>query len=242
MRFKFRRALAVLVAVFAMSAVAAASASAALPELVNKEGKTLVKNQFSGTMIIEKGGLYAPVEIQMPKWKIYCEEERELTVTGKFTGLKTGEVTFPLKRCKGGELGGGCISKGAGEKEIVLPFSLTLVYTNKAKKEVALLYTLKENVVLVCSGTHYNMSGAILVPIPSTDVNKLITVKEHINLAAGPLEGQRDEQGTKQYENEKGERVETSIKVEVEKGSGPGTAGVAFDQETLFEEEVEFKA
>ena len=36
-----------VVAVCVMSAIVAASASAALPELVNKEGKALVKNKFT---------------------------------------------------------------------------------------------------------------------------------------------------------------------------------------------------
>ena len=47
MRIISRRVFLVLVAVCVMSVVGVASASAALPELVNKEGKALVKDKFS---------------------------------------------------------------------------------------------------------------------------------------------------------------------------------------------------
>src|ERR1700683_2946962 len=127
MRIVSRRMFVVLVAVCVMSVVGVAGASAALPELVNKEGKALVKNKFSArASSVVLRSPYASEE------KVDCEQT---AVTGDFSGLKTGETTFTLKTCRGGPLGGKCTGKGrevAGE--IIAPFSLTLVYTNKAAK------------------------------------------------------------------------------------------------------------
>jgi hypothetical protein len=240
MRIISRRVFVVLVAVCVMSAVGVAGASAALPELVNKEGKALVKDKFSAKITGAKA-----VEFYTD-WsggvKFECETAG---VAGDFSGLKTGEATFTLKTCKeDAGVGGKCTGWENGKKrevagEMVIPFSLTLVYTKKASKELALLFSLKETSSFVCAGSEFKLHGGFLVPIPQGNVNKLLEVGKDLYLDARYMTSGDGEQEVKQYENEKGEKVETYLKVSQE-----GTevnSPVSFELETAFEEAVEFK-
>jgi hypothetical protein len=238
MRIISRRVFVVLVAVCVMSAVGVASASAALPELVNKEGKALVKDKFSAEEISRvefytdwSGGV-----------KFECEKA---AVAGDFNGLKTGEATFTLKTCKeDAGVGGKCTGWENGKHrevagEIVIPFSLTLVYTKKASKELALLFNLKETSSFVCGGSEFKLHGGFLVPIPQGDVNKLLEVGKGPFLDARYTTSGEGEQEVKQYENEKGEKVETYLKVSEEKDEVPSP--VSFEMRAAFEEAMEFK-
>jgi hypothetical protein len=238
MRFKSSRVLLVLVAVFALSAVAAASASAALPEIVNKEGKALVKDKFSVSGDEER---FQAVDFHINdvgKIQIYCEKT---AVTGKFGGLKTGETTFTLKSCKGDEKCTGVTETGEKRPvgEIVIPFSLTLVYTDKASKELALLFKPPEGLLITCNGTEYRMYGGFLVPIEQDDVNYLLKVGEKLWLNPKWGGGQKP----KQYENEKGEKVETYLKISAgtEKEALESEVSFSTSMGAIFEEEVEFK-
>src|SRR5580700_6042846 len=56
MRSMFRNVLVAIVAVLALSAVASATASAALPEIVNSKGEALIKKKFTGEVKGTKGG------------------------------------------------------------------------------------------------------------------------------------------------------------------------------------------
>jgi hypothetical protein len=229
MRFKFASALAVLVVAFAISAVAAASASAALPELVNKEGKALVKNKFAGKLPeVEQTIRF----VAGRSHKLWCEAG---TVAGDFSGLKAGEETFALTNCK--DSGGKCFeSNGELHNNLTIPFSLTLVYLSKASKELALLLTLHETFSAKCGGGTASISGDFLVPIPSYAVNKLRGVTEYLRL--NPREASSGKQEVKQYENEKGEKVETHLKLNLGEEE---ECSVQFETETLFEEAAEFK-
>jgi hypothetical protein len=240
MRIVSRRVFLVLVAVCVMSAVGVAGASAALPELVNKEGKALVKNKFSAKI----QGSEKSVEFYTD-WagevKFYCGAA---AVTGEFSGLKTGEATFTLTKCKGGALGGKCTGWEKGKErevagEMVIPFSLTLVYTSKASKGLALLFSLKENSSFVCSGSEFKLHGGFLVPIPQGNVNKLLEVGKDLRLDAQYTVSGHGEQEIKQYENEKGEKVETYLKIS--EGEDEVPSPVSFEMEAPFEEAAEFK-
>jgi hypothetical protein len=232
MRFKSSRVLVVLLAVFAMSAVAAASASAALPELVNKEGKALVKNKL--TTEIEKGeGAVTFKETTANQFSVECGTA---AVTGKFTGLKAGETTYTLTNCKG--LGGKCTEAGKATGEMVFPFSLSLVYTSKASKELALLFTLHEGVSFACEGVKFTILGSFLVPIPGYDTNKLFATREYLRLEA--KESGRGIQQVTKYENEKGEKVETYLEIS-QAGAENHQTSARFEADSLFEEGWEFK-
>ena len=236
MRIISRRVFVVLVAVCVMSVVGVAGASAALPELVNKEGKALVKDKFSAKITGAKA-----VEFYTD-WsggvKFECEKA---AVAGDFNGLKTGEATFTLKTCKeDAGVGGKCTGKGrevAGE--IVIPFSLTLVYTKKASKELALLFNLKETSSFVCGGSEFKLHGGFLVPIQQDQVNQLLEVGKGPWLNARYTTSGGGEQEVKQYENEKGEKVETYLKVS--QGGTEVNSPVSFEMRAAFEEAMEFK-
>ena len=78
-------------------------------------------------------------------------------------------------------MGGKCTGVEKGKErevagEMVIPFSLTLVYTKKASKELALLFNLKESSSFVCGGSEFKLHGGFLVPIPQENVNKLLEV------------------------------------------------------------------
>jgi hypothetical protein len=235
MRFKSSRLLLVLVALFAISAVAAASASAALPEIVNKEGKALVKNSFTGETRLTE---FASTSTYIGT--VRCESSAG--VTGKFSGVKAGETTFTLKTCTGGPVGGKCTTTGSKTGEMAIQFSLQLVYTSKASKELALLFTPhkpgheSEDVTYSCAGINFTMSGGFLVPIARENVNKLLEVGKYLYLDAT---SQQSVQAPSKYENEKGETVETYL--ETIYAGNPAKTGVNFDGETSFEEGVEFK-
>jgi hypothetical protein len=118
---RIRMAGLCLVAVFAVSAVVAASASAALPE-------------FSGPF---------PKPFTSKSGKVYVETVGKLRTTctagtngGKVTGPKTGIVTIRFTGCKA--LSYTCTTKGAAVGEIVSNLRSTLGYINKAKKEVGI--------------------------------------------------------------------------------------------------------
>ncbi len=228
MRVKLRATLLVLAAVFAMGTVAAASASAALPEIVNKAGKALVKDKFTGEF--EPGGV---TQFRQPGGvTLECEGIREETVTGAFGGLKTGEATFTFKGCSYD--GSACKPSG----EVVFPTSLTLVYLSKATKELALLaepHALgnpKEALGFTCgAGFKIKVSGSFLIRVEP--VNALIS-----KLGLDP--SGNGTQSPNKYENEKGEQVEATLKLAVNGGTATDNS-LEFQATAAFEEEVEFK-
>ncbi len=133
-----------LVAVFAMGAIASATASAlpALPQLVNKEEKALVKTGFKGT---SKESTFETKSGESVK----CKAD---TITGKITGLSSDEAEVKFTGCSavGGLLK--CKTKGAASGEIVLKETSTLVWLNEAKEEPGEDFSLPTNVVIECTG------------------------------------------------------------------------------------------
>jgi hypothetical protein len=214
----------------ALSAVATASASAALPEILNKEGKALVKNKFTADIPGVTRALWFKSEVHGVDEGVWCETSAG---SGAFSGLKAGEVTFTGKNCNDGA--GKCFEPPKLHNELVISFALTPVYISKASKELALLFTLHE-ASFKCGGELTTISGDFLVPIPTENVNKLLAVGTPLRLHAEATGG---EQSPKAYENEKGEKVEAFVTLNF--GSGNQKGGANFEAEGLFEEEVEFK-
>ncbi len=166
MRSMFRSVLVAIVAVLALSAVATATASAALPEIVNSKGEELVKKKFTGevtgTMIDEINGEGA-------------EECQKLTFAGEVKGTKGGEGTLML------HCAGSCHTKGLKEKEMKFSVSVNLVWLSKAKEEAALLLSIPSVADFegICwshttpSLFPLEVSGSLLIPVSPT--NKLGT-------------------------------------------------------------------
>jgi hypothetical protein len=116
-----------LVAVFAMSAITAATASAtAMPEIVNKSGVTPTKTGFkstSGASEFETKGGHV----------IKCKED---TDTGKLTGPSSDEATITFTGCSTTViLTLKCNSEGAKEGEIILKVTSELVWLNSGLTE-----------------------------------------------------------------------------------------------------------
>jgi hypothetical protein len=134
MRSIFKSVLVALIAVLALGAVAASGASAALPEFVTSAFPLAYSGSSGGVTLQtteshEKGLL-----------TIHCtasQNRGEISEAHKFKNF--GKVTITYTGCKVGTTA--CTSTGAAAGEIVTKaLKAQLVYTNKAAKEVGLLY------------------------------------------------------------------------------------------------------
>jgi len=145
-----------LVAMFAMSAIVASAASAALPEQVPATGK------FTGTS-------GASTFETLKEEKVKCTSD---AITGEITGAKSSKATITFKGCEG--LGLKCNSEGAGSGEIVLKVTGELVYIMKSTKEVGLINTLEKELTIKCTAFQtLKVKGSTLCPI--TPVNTKTT-------------------------------------------------------------------
>jgi hypothetical protein len=211
-----------------MMAVIVAPASAALPELRNKEGKELVKKSFSGKV--------GKVTFESVAGRgSTCSEGK---ISGKVTGLKTEEATATLTGCKDG--GEKCKTEGAKEGEVTLPLTGTLVYVNKATHLMAWLYDLPSVGRLIdCFIICFKFRLSLLVIVsPENALHRTFT------LNAKQTKGV---QSPDEEENEKGEKIKVSLEVEglnektKEVEFGKEQAGLEGSLEQEFEEEAEFK-
>jgi|HubBroStandDraft_4_1064222.scaffolds.fasta_scaffold180985_2 hypothetical protein len=231
MRSMFRNVLVAIVAVLALSAVATATASAALPEIVNSKGEELVKKKFTGEV---HGTDAVGLEIS-GRGSEQCEE---LSFAGGVKGTKGGEATLTL-HCVAS-----CHTKSSKEKEIKLPVSVNLVWLNKATERIALLLSISGVVDLEDYCWGYTMpsqfplelSGSLLVPAGAT--NKLGT---EYTLTPKQKESRQEPD---EYENEAGGKVKAQL--ETTSGLYPEWENRPLGIETRipmnFEEAAEFKA
>lgn len=175
-----------LVVVFALSAVASATASAAEPELVNTKGEALVKKNFSA-----KGG--AGELTTKSNGAIKCKEAK---AEGEVTGLKTAKSTTTFSGCEFSGIK--CNTTGAKEGLIVTPLEGRLVYeVVKATLEPAFLFKVT-NFTIECTALQkLAVEGEILVLI--TPAKKLQKTLELIAIEKGPGEVE-----TTEYEETKG--------------------------------------
>jgi hypothetical protein len=136
MRFKSSRVLVALVAVFAIGAVAAASASAYTnPILENAKGEHVSKVKFTG----EEDSLTFPVVNRELVKASECSSEKntgELSTTGTGAAATTaGTTTLLFKGCK---VSGLCKMTGSGmlhEGEVEVKLALSLVWVGKESEE-----------------------------------------------------------------------------------------------------------
>jgi hypothetical protein len=203
MRSISKRALPALVAVFALSATAAATASAALPE-------------FSGATFPVNYAMTISHEVRFSSKEefvhITCERGG---AEGQITGAKTLTAKFRFNGCKATGVGGAvtCTTKGAASGEIR---SETVqgapVYTSKASKEVGIDFNIYEPKKLLlptfadfsCGESAVQSRNGMIVPV--TSLNKLAT--------SYALNFKVDASGVQtpaQYENEAGEKIRNAL-------------------------------
>jgi hypothetical protein len=186
MRFISRSAFAALVAVFVMSAVGVASASAALPEFVLGEGE-----KFPVTIEKKYKNVQGFFENTSGSKFGTCTG---VGVKGEITGAKAGSLTIEMENCHQGSLL--CHSVGSEQEHEVFSGNVSLDYIKKATKQVGIVLKLNE-IPIVCGKTTINIKGGLVIPI--TPINtKTSTLDLRFNGAAGIQE-------FTSYENEKGE-------------------------------------
>jgi hypothetical protein len=213
MRSMFRSALVALMAALALGAVvAAASASAALPEVT-----------------IVKGGAYPlRVESSQPTRSAKISGVSEIS---SCVGVNTkGEInergkamslTLELQSCEVGGKGTKCTTSGAEGGREVYPGSGSLVYINKYKGEVGLLFTLNAT-TMVCGALEEGVKGSILIPVTPTNTQ----TGELAYVITGNGSGKAT---YTKYENEKGESKTAKLEV----NSGAGYKEAALEAESL---------
>jgi hypothetical protein len=129
-----------------------------LPQLVNKEGKELVKRNFTAT---SKASTFDTKSGE----KVTCKEDKG---AGEVTGPKADRATITFTGCEA--FGLKCNSKGAKAGEIALEVTSELVYINGGKHEVGDILTLKSELTIECTAFQkLKIKGAVLCPI--TPVN-----------------------------------------------------------------------
>jgi hypothetical protein len=208
MRHTGRTMFAALVAVLALGVVASASASAALPEFVPGEG---------GFPIMLKGSVTGPASnFNIATGNVFGECHG-YNINGEITGAKIGTLTIETKECA--ERSRHYHTQGAGEGDLVMPYTASLVYINKATKEVGLLLKLPAPEVIVRGNEktlELAIRGSILVPL--TPVN---TKTSKLGLT---FEGTGGNQAVSVYENEKGEKQKAKLESEPVSGGWWTTA------------------
>jgi len=187
-----------ILALFGLSAVAVANASAAAPEIgrcvkvTAKTGKfssaTCIKEKAGGSYEWEPGAVKTKFKSTGGVGKL--ETVNGTTVTcktqesgGEFTSPKTvGGIVIRFTHCEAA--GFTCETAGAKEGEIVTnPLEGRIGFENKAKKKVALdLFPTAEDgglyVIFNCSvALHVTVGGSVLVNVPSDKMLTAMTLK-----------------------------------------------------------------
>lgn len=209
---------ALLVGVLIAFAAAPAGALASEPELVNKEGKALVKNKFTATV-----GTVALENVH--KVRLTCKEG---TASGVVTSTKAAELDATLKGCE--SLGATCNTAGAKEGEIELDVALsalgqsggTAVYS-ATLKEVIIRCPKLEGEVLI--------KGGFLVPVGTAQEK---TLKSEFEFKAEQKEGK---QIPLEYENPAKEKRKFTLESTLG-GEGLAQAGLSTLIKVKYEEQA----
>jgi hypothetical protein len=197
MRSRNRNILVALIAVFALGAVASASASAALPEFSLSNTKEKFPVSFSGT-----GG---SASWSGPGYAFTCNST---SMAGTISGAKAitkGSLIF--SGCKVGA--DKCHSEGSENNEQIVtgPIEGTLAYISKTSKTVGVDFTAEGTeywTTMICfGGSRQRVRGSIVMPI--TTINKLST-KFSVS-AHGSSSSYEDELGLKHTVKLEGEIV-----------------------------------
>jgi hypothetical protein len=209
-----RLPLAMLLAL-CLSTFTAPAAFAFKGELINKEGKALVKSSFTSTVgesVLET----------VHKVKISCKAG---TGSGTVTGIKSAEGTLTLTGCVSG--GSSCHSGEAKSGEIDVGPTLLSVLAGPTGGVYSFL--LKE-IIIHCSSVEARLKGSFLVPIAETS-----ELKSEFKFTAAQKEGI---QQPVEEENTKKEKEKFTLELSL--GEGFSQTGVSAPVTVKFEELAEF--
>ncbi len=206
-----------LLAALALSAVASATASAALPE----------QSPTSGTFTISSG---AGTFETLKKESVKCTKDKG---TGEITGAKTDKSKITFEGCTG-PFGVKCNSTGEAAGNIKIEINSEVVYLNKATKSTGEKLALASEVEIKCTAlATLKVRGATLCPV--TPINTKATV---FTITCKQTSGKQE---FREYENEKGEKVKAIT--ETSKNGGAFEESGLQDTDTLtFAAESEIKA
>jgi hypothetical protein len=222
---RLKSVLVLGIAALSLTTVGVATAAAATPEILNKEGKQLIKNTFTGKTedgkVVFKGAYGLGFE---------CTSA---TVTGEVTGINSGTGTMTLTGCNVGPIN--CKTAKQKEGVMILPFTEKLVFTSKTETALFMLRTI--NAPIKCRGEEeVRIFGGYLTPIRTEQTNKLKTA-----FLFNPRQDAGKQDSLEYYNTEKGELVKEILEWEGgEVGTGP--LGVEMTESETFAEEVEFKS
>jgi hypothetical protein len=195
--------LAALVAVLALGAVGAATASASAPEFAPKAGEIFP--------ISIGNSLHAgSVSFDWPSktWGTCSENKTE----GTITGAKAVSLTLEWAGCSSG-----WHSEGSPEGHIVLTGTGTLTYIARSTEQVGIVLAIKEVKLLATGGTSIKLRGSLVIPI--TPLNT-----ETTKFALPIHETSLGEQEFGAYENENRETV--GARPQIEFGTAFERAGI----------------
>lgn len=225
MRSKFTTVAVMVVAVFATSAVAVATASAAPPELVNTEGNSLVKTHFTA-----KDGGYSVVEMKQIAGLV-CKDSH---TSGEVTGLKTAHVTLSFTNCTGNREEY-CETSKAKQGEITLgemSAKLVLRVEPKGKIGPALLLPLASEITLECPMItgKVKIKGSLLLALGK--YTKPVTVLDMFGVQS---EGN---QAAVEYEETEGGEIKPAKLLAAGEGKTNLPTGIETELGLTFEEDV----
>lgn len=209
-----RLTIALLVAM-CLCAVGAPNALAAKGEILNLEGKALVKNKFTGT--VGKSTLET-----VNKAKLTCESG---TLSGTVISVKTAEAKTILTGCASN--GQSCETAGAKEGVIELENSLSAL----PYKEASTTYGLKE-VVITCPKAELKVKGSFLVPVGASQEKVFQT---EFKFTAEQKEGKQIP-----IEGENSAKEKFTFTLEASFGEGYAQAGFAGAITIKYEELAEY--
>jgi hypothetical protein len=175
------------------------TAPAVLPQFVLPEGEAF-------PVSLEGSLSFAKINLTSTVAHIACEG---LKSKGSITSAKALSLTLELKDCvRAGEK---CNTEGAEAGLVVLPWNATLVYIDKAKKEVGVLLELAKTTIIKCGveprEVEVKAKGSLIVPV--TPVN---TKTSKVDLATLKGNGEGKQEVT-EYESEIGEVEKAKLEV-----------------------------
>jgi hypothetical protein len=196
------------------------------PRVVNKEGKELVNNDFTGRS--------GSTEFRtVGRFIITCRRD---TVEGAVTRGRENEGTMNIffKECSQGTLGectgGTAGGRTAGRGELFIETTWRLFISLRTFDSLR-FSPVRPPFGFTCGRTAVSLEGEWLIDVQPAD--RLKTVYE---LLAQESEGVQEPD---EYENEKGEKEKATLEMS-EEGKAFEQTGIEGNEELTFEEEVEF--
>lgn len=210
---RYKTMFAALVAVFALAAVASASASAALPEFVPEGGKFPVALEGNFTTAetnwSDASGSVVP----------FTGSCKGVKVTGSIEAAKSAALSIEGKNCQSPAYIRWCFTPGSEEGVEIISGNASLVYISKSKKELGLLFATKATTIH-CGTSETDVQGSLIIPV--TPVN---TKTSKVDLLI--TSNKKGKNTDTSYENEKGEVKHAWLELEV----GAGFSEAAFEVE-----------